>query len=291
MDTRKRVRSASLSSSDGGVSDGGESDRDDHRDHVPAKLYRLPEGDKPHLCTMAPSCSQPGSSQAFATAAELDAHQAAMHRWVCRVPVREKPGRVPEGEAVLVVPEQFAGRSPLARGLGHKWRECGKVFPDERMLDLHYTETHDAIARERQERGEKIFECFLPPEQCAKAFLTPKKRRLHLIEKHYYPVTYFFSIVNHGMNQIARTDGPAASLIRPARKEPPADAPPKSPTHSRTHSNIGPPARPPPDIDVDMDGLAAKMANLESSLTFVPRAVGARRGRDRAARRAVTDLG
>lgn len=28
------------------------------------------------------------------------------------------------------------------------------------------------------------FECFLPPEQCGKTFLTPKKRRLHLVEKH-----------------------------------------------------------------------------------------------------------
>ncbi|TXT06034.1 hypothetical protein VHUM_03507 [Vanrija humicola] len=232
---------------------------------------------------MAPTCSQPGGATAFGTAAELEAHQAAMHRWVCAVPVREKPGRVPEGDAVLVVPEQFAGRSALGgAGRVHRWRECGKVFPDERMLDLHYTETHDAIARQRQERGEKIFECFLPPEQCGKSFLTPKKRRLHLVEKHYYPVTYFFSIVNHGMNQIARTDGPAASLIRPPRNPPADDAPPKSPTRSRGHSNIGPPARPPPDVDVDMDGLAAKMASLESSLAFVPRAVGGQRRRARA---------
>lgn len=138
MDTRKRARSASLSSSDGGMSsDGGEHHADDDGDtHVPApKLYRLPEGAKPYLCTMAPTCSQPGTAQAFATLPELEAHQAAFHRWVCRVPVREKPGRVPEGDAVLVVPEQFAGRSPVG-SRGHKWRECGKVFPDERLLDL-----------------------------------------------------------------------------------------------------------------------------------------------------------
>lgn len=88
------------------------------------------------------------------------------------------------------------------------------------------------------------------------------------------------------MNQIARTDGPAASLIRPRKDPPPEGAPPKSPTRSRAHSNIGPPARPPPDaVDIDMDGLAAKMASLESSLSFVPRAVGSRR------RARATDLG
>lgn len=37
-----------------------------------------------------------------------------------------------------------------------KERECGRVFPDERVLGMHFVECHDPLAEVRRERGEKI---------------------------------------------------------------------------------------------------------------------------------------
>ncbi|KIR37488.1 hypothetical protein I352_00805 [Cryptococcus deuterogattii MMRL2647] len=42
-----------------------------------------------------------------------------------------------------------------------------------------------------------------------------KRLRLHMISKHKYPTQYFWSITNHGINEIARQDGLGFSLIRP----------------------------------------------------------------------------
>jgi len=102
------------------------------------KYHRAPSPDRQHLCTLPPTCSQPDTAQRFATLAELQAHQANFHQWVCRVAIRDKPGRVGEGAEVPVpvMPEHFAGRNPGGRGKGTRWRECGKVFPDGRLLDL-----------------------------------------------------------------------------------------------------------------------------------------------------------
>lgn len=161
----KRQRSESLSSES--EAEGSMRSRTPSPKLAPTpKFHRGESPPKELLCTLPPTCSQPGKAQAFATQAELDAHQASLHQWVCRVPIRDKPGRLGEGQYVIV-PEHFAGRSTF--GKGNKWRECGKVFPEERLLDLvscvcrfvpadrqHYTETHDPIARERQERGENI---------------------------------------------------------------------------------------------------------------------------------------
>lgn len=109
------------------------------------KYHRAPSPEREYLCTLPPTCAQPGTSQRFATQAALDAHQVRLHRWVCRVAVRDKPGRVGEGAqivlpdgvpAALALPEHFSGRNPGGRGKGQKWRECGKIFPDGRLLDL-----------------------------------------------------------------------------------------------------------------------------------------------------------
>ncbi|KIJ65446.1 hypothetical protein HYDPIDRAFT_47154, partial [Hydnomerulius pinastri MD-312] len=62
------------------------------------------------------------------------------------------------------------------------------VFPDARLLELHQTECHDPLAAVRKERGEKIFACHLV--SCPRLFLTPKTRRLHLIQAHSYPKEY-----------------------------------------------------------------------------------------------------
>ncbi|KAI6122628.1 hypothetical protein EDD16DRAFT_1570147 [Pisolithus croceorrhizus] len=80
---------------------------------------------------------------------------------------------------------------------------CGFVFPDARLLELHQTECHDPLAALRRERGEKIF-----------AFLTPKARRLHLIQAHSYPKEYFFAVTNKGVGGLLKRWGEGASMIR-----------------------------------------------------------------------------
>ncbi|CAJ0769447.1 5570_t:CDS:2 [Entrophospora sp. SA101] len=79
----------------------------------------------------------------------------------------------------------------------HICNECDKVFPSERWLKLHLTENHDVIIQIKKERGEKIYECFV--QGCGKFFSEPKKRRLHLIDKHHYPKKFNFTIVQTGI--------------------------------------------------------------------------------------------
>lgn len=57
---------------------------------------------------------------------------------------------------MLVVPEHFAGRVAGGRK-GERWRECGKVFPDERLLDLVGTveKTDDSITQRRTTQYQK----------------------------------------------------------------------------------------------------------------------------------------
>lgn len=98
----------------------------------PTKFHRAPTAEHEYVCTLPPACAQPGDAQTFESEADLEAHQERMHRWMCRVPIRDKPGRVGEGATVLVS-EHFTGRLPRP---GQRFRECGKVFPNERLLDL-----------------------------------------------------------------------------------------------------------------------------------------------------------
>lgn len=136
---RKRARSVSSSESGGGLSDVELGSTGSPSSPAPAaKYHRAPSPEREHLCTLPPFCSQPDTAQRFATLEELEAHQTNFHQWVCRVAIRDKPGRVGEGAElpIPVMPEHFAGRNPGGRGKGTRWRECGKVFPDGRLLEL-----------------------------------------------------------------------------------------------------------------------------------------------------------
>ncbi|RMJ28399.1 C2H2 type zinc finger [Aspergillus sp. HF37] len=84
--------------------------------------------------------------------------------------------------------------------------ECGKNFPTGHFLGLHIEENHDPLAGARRERGEKTYGCFI--EDCDRKCSTPQKRRWHLIDKHMFPPTYNFYIVNHGIDR-------QTSLLRP----------------------------------------------------------------------------
>ncbi|ORX34565.1 hypothetical protein BD324DRAFT_160484 [Kockovaella imperatae] len=175
----KRSRSASSSSSISDISSRSLSFS------PPPKYHRGSTSNSTKFtCSLEPTCSGPGRSSSYATSEELSRHHDAFHKWVCRTLVRDKADEP----------------ATPTNGPSKKMTECCKAFPEERLLSLHQAETHDPIIQERQNRGDKIFECFLPKGQCQKTFLTPAKRRRHLIDKHHYPKDYFFSITNHGVS-------------------------------------------------------------------------------------------
>jgi len=93
-------------------------------------------------------------------------------------------------------------------------KTCGCVFPDARLLELHQTECHDPLAALKKERGEKTFQCHIEAPTCGRNFLTPKARRLHLIEAHDFPKEYFFAVTNKGIGGLLKRWGEGASMIR-----------------------------------------------------------------------------
>jgi len=150
-----------------------------------AKQYRAESEPRaaPLLCSLPPTCCHPRRPTELEDTKALEAHYAMCHAHVCE-----------------------------AQG-------CEAVFPDERLLELHHTECHDPIAKLKQERGEKIFACHIPT--CSKMCITPKARRLHLIEAHGYPKQYFFAITNKGVGGLLRKWGDGVSLIRGSWKDRP----------------------------------------------------------------------
>ncbi|THU93890.1 hypothetical protein K435DRAFT_669403 [Dendrothele bispora CBS 962.96] len=126
------------------------------------------------LCSLPPTCNH--NPTPIANTKDLEIHYANYHAHVC-----EEPG-------------------------------CRCVFPEAKLLELHQTECHDPLVAVRKERGEKIFGCFL--STCNKKFLTPKARRLHLIQGHHYPKEYFFAVTNKGVGGLLKKWGEGASMIR-----------------------------------------------------------------------------
>ncbi|KAH8924787.1 hypothetical protein BT69DRAFT_1217339, partial [Atractiella rhizophila] len=119
-------------------------------------------------CTLPPLCS--AAPITFKTPAQLDDHYNTHHTFVC---------------------QSVDGKS------GKGGKKCAKIFPSELFLELHIGENHDPLLSAAMEKGQKIFRCFVP--DCTQRFGSPKKRRLHLIDKHAYPKSFFFGIVNEGM--------------------------------------------------------------------------------------------
>ncbi|WVW81591.1 hypothetical protein I302_103586 [Kwoniella bestiolae CBS 10118] len=282
----KRARSLSSSSSSSTTSSIGEQSYATPSP-PPPKYHKGPSSgtsssSKPFLCVLPPTCSQPGTLTSYSTQEELDRHQGTFHNWICHVPIRDREITSPErnGSGGIELPEGFIGGR---MSKGKRMKECLKVFPDKRLLELHHIEVHDPISRQKKENGKKIFECFLDSAHCGKKFINPKKRRRHMIDKHKYPPDYFFSITNHGINAIVQEDGLAMSLIRPRRDPPSASTHVPSAIYiheasDRTDQSTSINHDTPPNDngvakkipEIDMDDLTSKM---ESSLTFVPRGV------------------
>ncbi|KAL4800973.1 hypothetical protein BDV19DRAFT_352481 [Aspergillus venezuelensis] len=79
--------------------------------------------------------------------------------------------------------------------------QCGRNFPTDLFLNLHIEENHDSLVAARRGRGEKTYGCFV--EDCERKCSTPQKRRMHLIDKHMFPKSYNFYIVNDGIDKQA----------------------------------------------------------------------------------------
>ncbi|KAJ5181067.1 Zinc finger C2H2 [Penicillium cf. griseofulvum] len=146
--------------------------------------------------------------------------------------------------------------------------ECSKNFPTGHLLNLHIEENHDPLAAARRARGDKTFGCFI--EDCERKCSTPQKRRLHLIDKHMFPRSYNFYIVNDGidtqtsmlrpMNSHRRRLSTSSALEGRLRRRSSASQsnPPTIPIPEKKSSN-----------EMDIDELEKSM----SALKFVPTSV------------------
>ncbi|KZP01534.1 hypothetical protein CALVIDRAFT_594247 [Calocera viscosa TUFC12733] len=154
--------------------------RQSHSPSPPAKLRRsqTPEGHTGLICSLPPTCHR--HPAVLSDARALERHYQTYHTHVCQE------------------------------------KGCMAVFPDERLLELHFAECHDPISAIRKERGEKTFACFVPT--CIKMFETPAKRRMHLIDAHHYPKEYFFAVTNKGIGGLLEKWGEGVSLVRPEWK-------------------------------------------------------------------------
>ena len=158
----KRARSlsassASSSSTSSSVSDASAGSGSRH----PAKFHRaVPSAPGTYTCCLPPTCHQPSTSPSFGTAGELERHQEQYHRFVCRVPIRDKgsggravsttyatgsapaSGSASAGAGAAEMDGSYREGSELPAGFVSgggqrgRWKECGKVFPDDRFLSL-----------------------------------------------------------------------------------------------------------------------------------------------------------
>ncbi|GAA5914828.1 uncharacterized protein JCM6883_005627 [Sporobolomyces salmoneus] len=144
-----------------------------------------------YTCTLGPTCSDSNPRQ-FSTLASYQDHYSTFHTHVCQ----STPS-----------PYEFAQRTDKGKGKQNEEDEqvCGRIFPNERLLDLHLRECHDPVTQLRQQRGEKTFECLHSSSatgDCRHLFSNPKNRRLHMISSHGYPKEWFFAVVIWGIGQL-----------------------------------------------------------------------------------------
>ncbi|KAJ6110536.1 zinc finger protein [Penicillium sp. IBT 16267x] len=156
--------------------------------------------------------------------------------------------------------------------------QCSKNFPTGHFLNLHIEENHDPLAAARRARGDKTYGCFV--ETCERKCSTPQKRRLHLVDKHLFPRSYNFYIINDGIDK-------QTSLLRPMtsdrtrRRISTASISSVNEGRLRRRSSasqtIPPPiqAKPLAPDDMEIDDLERSM----SALRFVPSSVTRNRAR------------
>ena len=93
---------------------------------------------------------------------------------------------------------------------------CQKQLPTGHLLDLHLQEMHDSYF-EVISKVQNSFSCFV--EGCKKKFKTKKTRILHLIQKHEYPKSFDFTIVQGKYPRMHSKKSPKESEEREEREE------------------------------------------------------------------------
>lgn len=144
----KRHRSSSASSSASSTHS-----RSSRSVSPPPKFHRSGAGpastsSAEFICYLPPSCHQPGSASHFSTSEELERHHLQLHNHICLVAVRDHPaphnsyntrsaGRAIAGLSEASITTEAKMPEGFVSGSGrNRMRECGKVFPDERFLEL-----------------------------------------------------------------------------------------------------------------------------------------------------------
>lgn len=238
-------------------------------------------------CTLPPTCDRTPST--FSTSESLETHHRVYHAFVCTA-------APPTFDFAIGKSEK---RRYKYRDDGRRERICGRVFPDERMLQLHLTECHDELAQLRSERGEKIvrgvdqvfdaaegadprlfpgqFACFVPT--CTQLFSMPKNRRLHLINQHGYPSQYYFSVTLWGVEDVLKKGGGMVRREwkprdghergRGSSEETVESSPSPAPERLHIPSQLEAPVALTPSAEVD--DLAAALSG--TSISLVPRSV------------------
>ncbi|CEL09941.1 hypothetical protein ASPCAL13069 [Aspergillus calidoustus] len=150
--------------------------------------------------------------------------------------------------------------------------ECARNFPTDRFLNLHIEENHDPLIAARRERGEKTYGCFV--ENCERKCSTPQKRRMHLIDKHMFPKSYNFYIVNDGID---RQTSMLRSMQTHRRR---LSSTPNSPQEGRLRhrqtsisapsSHLNAPSEPEPGLP---ETEIAELERSMSALRFIPTSV------------------
>ncbi|EFW16486.1 hypothetical protein D8B26_005810 [Coccidioides posadasii str. Silveira] len=195
--------------------------------------------------------------------------------------------------------------------------ECGKNFPSELFLARHIEENHDPLTAARRERGEKTFGCFV--EGCERRCSTPQKRRMHLIDKHSFPRTYNFYIINDGIDkhksllksslpQHRRVSIPASTQHEPPQRrlqpfefmktstqatpapaEPPYVQMPNSKTPNPVTSNHTSPRDQSETVHICTSGHdVTELTNSMSALKFIPTSVLLRQDREKSSASSTT---
>jgi len=125
----KRGRSDSLSSNSSGSSTRSQASSSRSLSPVNKILRSTSIPGEAIECNLPPTCFP--NSQKLETTAELERHQLAFHTYICRTPVRDKTASAQEGQNdPWAVPREFKSRQR------NEWKECRKIFPDQRILDL-----------------------------------------------------------------------------------------------------------------------------------------------------------
>ncbi|GAA5956004.1 hypothetical protein JCM3765_000067 [Sporobolomyces pararoseus] len=139
-----------------------------------------------YICSLPPTCSnQPFKS--FSTLSSYQQHYKTFHTFICQSK-----------------PSTYSFAQSKSKSKQKEEEQCGRIFPNEKLLILHFKECHDPITQELQLRGDKTFECL--DSECIQKFSNPKNRRVHMIEKHGYPKEWFFSVVIWGINNLISND-------------------------------------------------------------------------------------